>query len=77
MASYPTRMRLTSEFAAAHKCESQKRGYLTKAEALDAAERLMEQGRVSRGCHLTPYLCECRSWHIFNRRIVQLRGRWV
>lgn len=48
-----------------------KLGYVGKADALDAAERVMEQGRVSPGCHITPYLCTlCGDWHLYNRRIV-------
>lgn len=69
MASYATRQRVTLDHAQSHKCESRKIGYPTKAAALDGAERLMHQGRVSPGCHLTPYICQCGSWHIYNRRI--------
>ena len=53
------------------RCETLKICYLTKADALDAVEGQMLQGRVSPGCHLMPYECDqCRYWHIANRQIV-------
>lgn len=64
-------MRVTSEYARKYRCESRKVSYPNKAAALDASERLMEQGRVEPGCHITPYECrECGDWHVYNRRIV-------
>jgi len=74
MASSPTRMRVYADRASSLKCLSRKVGYPTKPAALDAAERLMEQGRVDPGCHITPYLCDdCGDWHVYNRRIVDVR----
>lgn len=71
MASSPTRQHYDMRRFSLSKCASQKRCYPDKARALDAAEHLMDEGRVNPGCHLTPYLCpDCRSWHIGNRRIV-------
>lgn len=53
------------------KCESWKRGYATRPDALDAAERTMAAGQVQPGCHLMPYECpRCGEWHVANRRIV-------
>lgn len=56
-----------------------KTSWRTHAEALDAAEAMMEHGRVRPGCHITPYEClECRRWHVANKVIVPLPGqrRW-
>lgn len=71
MASTATRLRFDLRHFSISKCESRKVSYPSKSAAHDAAERLMDEGRVKRGCHLTPYLCaDCHSWHIANRRIV-------
>lgn len=57
-------------------CESWKVSYANREAALDGAERGMEVGAVSPGCHLTPYACEdCGRWHVANRRIVPVRRR--
>ena len=70
MASSPTRGRARTR----RLCASGKVTFLSYADALDAAERLMELGIVEPGCHMTPYECEdCGRWHVFNRRIVWLR----
>lgn len=70
MASTPTRQHRDPRLPHA-RCESRKVSYPDRADALDAAERLMDQGRVNPGCHLTPYRCpDCRRWHLFNRTIV-------
>lgn len=70
MASSPTRRALDLRRFTFSRCASRKTSYPDKGAALDAAERLMDEGRVYPGCHLTPYLCEdCRTWHIGNRRI--------
>lgn len=71
MASTPTRHQFDHRRYSFSKCDSRKISYRDKEAALDAAERLMDEGRVQPGCHLTPYLCEeCQSWHIANRKIV-------
>ena len=70
MATTPTRRHLSARFSRSH-CESRKASYADKAAALDAAERLMDAGRVRPGCHITPYLCPvCHTWHVYNRTIV-------
>ncbi len=73
MASTPTRKRIDPDDLAI-KCEaSLKVGYQTRQQALDGAERAMDAGRVSPGCHLTPYLCDdCGEYHVHNRRIVDV-----
>jgi hypothetical protein len=73
MGSNPTRQRLRVD-RGVRKCSTFKIGFATRDEALDAAERQMEAGRVSPGCHLMPYLCDrgCGEWHIRNQRIVFL-----
>lgn len=72
MASSPTRQRVRPDDAV--RCTTQKRGYRTKADALDAAERMMQAGRVKPGCHITPYACvACGEWHVANRVIVPAR----
>ena len=76
MASYPTRRRTLGARDYFRKCESQKVGYATYAQALDGAERLMEKGHVRPGCHITPYECKlCREWHVGNRQIVHFPPR--
>ena len=78
MASSPTRMRMSPDHVLIHRCESRKVAYRTKARALDAAEKLMEAGRVEPGCHITPYECElCGEWHVYNRRVVSRDGRII
>jgi hypothetical protein len=57
------------------KCDTRKKGYATKGEALDAAELMMELGQVNAGCHMTPYLCPfCQEFHVSNRVIVPVPG---
>lgn len=69
MASSATRQRL--DVTRCRKCLSFKIGYRTRDEALDVAERMMEQGFVKPGCHITPYHCSlCDEWHVANRQIV-------
>jgi len=71
MASTPTRQRVRLIAGGFRKCESEKIGYATKEEALRAAERMMDAGKVKPGCHITPYPCDrCSEWHVSNRRIV-------
>lgn len=73
MASRPTRQHLNVAVARAYACVTLKHGHPTRDEALDAAEKMMDAGRVDPGCHLTPYRCDdCGAWHIRNRRIVFL-----
>lgn len=71
MASTPTRGQYNLRRFTSSRCPaSHKRSYPDKAAALDAAERLMDEGRVRPGCHLMPYVCpDCRTWHIGNRFI--------
>jgi hypothetical protein len=71
MASTPTRLRVDVNSSGFRKCESQKVGYATYAAALDAAELMMEQGKVKPGCHITPYECpDCGEHHVGNRVII-------
>lgn len=71
MASYPTRQRVRMIAGGFRRCDSQKVGYPTKDEALTVAERMMDAGKVTAGCHITPYLCNrCAEWHVFNRCVV-------
>lgn len=71
MASRPSRQTVRVRSFGFRKCESQKVGYKTRAEALDAAELAMMQDKVKPGCHLTPYECwRCGEWHIWNRPII-------
>lgn len=73
MASSPTRGTLPNPDERS-RCPSYKASYQTYEEALDEAERLMELGRVSPGCHITPYQCdECGHWHNGNRVIIPWR----
>lgn len=73
MASSPARRHLTR---VTRRCVTHKVGFRTYLQALDAAERLMEQGRVHPGCHITPYRCaDCGEWHVYNRIIVWTGGR--
>lgn len=78
MASSPTRQHAKVEAIKKRRtgrCESAKVTYDSKAEALDAAEVMMDRGFVAPGCHLTPYACErCGHWHVGNRRIVFSSG---
>ncbi len=67
-----TRKRINPAKEYFSRCSSQKIGYRDKSEALDAAETMMEAGRVNPGCHITPYLCkECRQYHVWNRPITR------
>ena len=69
MASRPTRAKVY--LPAVIRCASQKVSFASHAEAWDAAERMMDQGKVWPGCHMTPYACaDCGRWHVYNRRIV-------
>lgn len=71
MASSPTRGHLDVAHQYLERCDTHKRGYPSKAAALDVAEMMMEEGHVNPGCHITPYLCPtCHEWHVANRRIV-------
>lgn len=75
MASYPTRCRVRTTDDGYRKCESQKRGFPTRESALNAAEAMMDQGRVKPGCHIMPYFHgPCREWHLGNRVIVPMPG---
>ena len=70
MASRPTRQRIRVDHLA-RKCESMKVSFATRDEALAACEQQMDAGRVSPGCHITPYRCErCGLWHMANKQIV-------
>lgn len=70
MASTPTRLHIDVAHQYLERCATHKRGYPTKAAALDVAEQMMEDGAVSTGCHITPYECPvCSEWHVTNRRI--------
>lgn len=76
MASSPTRWSVTERWIGYRRCESQKVSYDAKDDALTAAERMMDAGRVRVGCHITPYLCpDCDRWHVANRVIVELGRR--
>ena len=69
MASRQTRGKV--DLLRMRRCASGKVGWVTRDEALDAAELMMLNGHVEAGCHIMPYQCEtCRQWHIGNRRIV-------
>jgi hypothetical protein len=71
MASRPTRQRVNLQSGGFRRCISQKVGFRSRAQALDAAERMMDAGRVRPGCHITPYACDdCGEWHVANRVIV-------
>lgn len=73
MASSPTRFSLDVERQYLERCATCKRGFPTKAAALDVAEQMMDDGQVNPGCHITPYLCPvCHEWHVTNRVIVFL-----
>lgn len=69
MASRRTRLKVN--LLRARRCLTQKVGWATYPEALDAAELMMEVGHVKPGCHITPYACaQCGAWHVRNRMIV-------
>lgn len=71
MASNPTRLRLDVAHQYLERCATHKRGFPSKAAALDVAEQMMEDGFVQPGCHITPYRCDvCGEWHVCNRVIV-------
>lgn len=75
VASSPTRQHidLRDLGGAVRRCSTQKIGYRTRDDALTAAERMMEAGKVRPGCHMTPYVCEeCGEFHVANRIIVFL-----
>jgi hypothetical protein len=75
MASRQTRLRRRGDVVP-NRCTSQKTSYANYSEALTAAEQIMERGHVTRGCHITPYLCDsCDRWHVWNRPIVFPKGR--
>ena len=71
MASTPTRQRIPGYYTvASRRCPSEKVSFPTYWLALEAAEMLMDMGRVDPGCHQTPYQCrDCGDWHVGNRRI--------
>lgn len=74
MASRPTRLKIDVEDFA-RTCATHKVAFPSYAAALDGAERAMENGHVTPGCHITPYECqECGRWHVRNRVIVPLPG---
>jgi len=74
MASSPTRLSIDVEHQYLERCTTNKRGYPSKAAALDVAEQMMQDGRVRPGCHITPYECPtCGEWHVANRVIVVVR----
>lgn len=79
MASRATRLRYrpgTDAFRRIRLCPTQKVGYETRPDALDASEQAMALDKVDPGCHLTPYACdECGRWHLANRVIVPMRPR--
>lgn len=71
MASRPTRQKVNLRDLGVRRCASQKVGFSTYEDALQAAEKMMLAGKVDPGCHLTPYACEeCPEWHVANRIIV-------
>lgn len=72
MASTKTRRHLDP--ARIHRrCESQKLCYVTKSEALDAAEMQMLRGAVRVGCHVVPFQCErCAYWHLRNKVLIRI-----
>jgi len=71
MASQKTRQRVDQRAIGFRRCTTQKVGYRTHDEALDAAELMMQKGLVRPGCHITPYQCDkCSEWHVANRVIV-------
>ena len=73
MASRPTRLHINVKAGEFRRCETQKVAFETKADALTAAERLMDLGKVAPGCHIVPYECrECGQWHVANKIIVRL-----
>lgn len=77
MASTATRQRVDLRAGSFRRCASQKIGYSTYEEALYAAERMMDAGKVHPGCHITPYECaDCGEWHVANRVIVPLPRAW-
>lgn len=74
MASRPTRQHVSTREPSYRKCVSEKVGYATKAEAIEAAELQMLEDKVKPGCHITPYFCrDCQEWHVGNRVIVPLK----
>lgn len=71
MASTPTRMHIDVAHRWLERCVTNKRGFPTKAIALDVAEQMMSDDQVQPGCHITPYPCKvCGEWHVTNRVIV-------
>lgn len=73
MASSPTRLQIDTEHQWLERCATHKRGYPSKAVALDVAEQMMERGAVYPGCHITSYACAvCGEWHVTNRVIVPI-----
>ena len=74
MASDPTRGLVRPGDPAYRRCLSLKVGYATYDEALLVAERMMADGRVDPGCHITPYACSfCDEWHVWNKQNVATR----
>jgi hypothetical protein len=74
MASRRTRLKIRNlEKGNVSRCPTLKMCFKSKADAFDEAERMMEQGRVKPGCHITPYLCvDCHWWHVANRSIIHV-----
>lgn len=73
MASRATRHHVDQRSSHFRRCDSQKVGYPSYDLALSAAELMMLAGKVSQGCHITPYQCDrCGEWHVANRVIVFL-----
>ena len=51
-------------------CPRNKQSYESSRAAEQAAEIMMEEGRVNPGCHQTATSCDtCFSWHVYNRRV--------
>lgn len=49
-------------------CPSGKDCFDSRDEAHTVAERLMDLGKVNRGCHVMPYRCvDCGAWHVGNQ----------
>jgi len=72
MASRATRQHLRVDRLAV-RCESFKVSYDSRAEALHNAEQQMIAGRVARGSHIVPYLCDrCGRWHLTNEHVISV-----
>lgn len=70
MSSSPTGLRINID-TLTRQCESQKVCYADRDLALEAAEGVMEKGRIDPGFHIMTYACDrCGYWHLYNQRIV-------